>query len=609
LYLVIYIRANLAPPINENDPSTLQGMRDYLARKQYGTEDLLLTFIYRKADFWQYQIHKMYTRYFGWQFIGKGTMLDFRDRVIEIISLKGLYGLPFFVGLWGALHHFTKDWRRAVAVLVLFIITGYAIILYLNQPDPQPRERDYSFVGSFFAFAIWVGIGMAGIFEGFGQLLAKKPKLKMIAYGFIGLLLCVIVPINLYAFNRESHDRRGNFVAYDYSYNILESCEKDAIIFTNGDNDTFPLWFLQEVYGIRKDVRVVNLSLLNTHWYIKQLREQEPKVPIKMSDQAIENLSYQGWETKLVGVSIPLDIREKEIAYRESLDPNFDEKRVPKMVTFSLSPTFPADNPRVLRVQDLMVMRILELSQWKRPVYFAVTVARNNMMGLDRFLRMDGLAYKIVPYPRGVIEPDKLKDNLLNKFQYRGLDDEDVYFNVNIVKLLQNYRSAYIQLIRYFLNQGEKEEASAILDEMSRKIPASHIPYSHERLAVMVADFYKRVGRSPEADKQKDYILPGSGLSHKERLVMQSYHAQAMKDWDQAESYLLQLVEENANDVEAVSELLRMYHLSKQYEKGIEILERWLQRNPGDSNARKQLDLLRSMAGDQSSGIASGQDK
>ena len=185
--------------------------------------------------------------------------------------------------------------------------------------------------------------------------------------------------------------------------------------------------------------------------------------------------------------------------------------------------------------------------------------------------------------------------------------DEDVYFNVNIIKLLQNYRSAYIQLIRHFLNRGQKDDASNLLDEMSRKIPANHVPYSHERLAVMVADFYKRVGRSPEADKQREFILPGTGLSNKERLLLQSYHAQAMKDWDQAEEYLLQLVEEDANDAEAVSELLRMYHHSKQYEKGIEILENWLQRNPGDPNARKQLDLLRSMVSDQSAGIVPDQ--
>ncbi|HEX9935429.1 MAG TPA: DUF2723 domain-containing protein, partial [bacterium] len=162
-YLMIYMRARLHPPINENDPSTWKGMSDYLNRKQYGEDSMVLTFLYRKAEFWRYQIQMMYTRYFGWQFIGKGLMLDNQDRIIDIISFRGLYGLPFLVGLWGMVHHFAKDWKRALAVMVLFFMTGYAIIMYLNQPDPQPRERDYSYVGSFFAFALWIGIGVAAM--------------------------------------------------------------------------------------------------------------------------------------------------------------------------------------------------------------------------------------------------------------------------------------------------------------------------------------------------------------------------------------------------------------------------------------------------------------
>ena len=304
-YLVIYIRAGLAPPINENDPSTPRAMLDYLARKQYGTDDLLLTFIHRKADFWRYQIHQMYTRYFGWQFIGKGIQLDSLDRIVETISFRGLYGLPFLIGLWGSVHHFFKDWKRAVAVLVLFFLMGLGIVLYVNQPDPQPRERDYSYVGSFFAFALWIGIGMVGILEWLMDILRDRGRMKLIvSYGVVVLLL-LVVPINMLAFNYHSHDRSRNYVAWDYSYNILQSCEPDGIVFTNGDNDTFPLWYLQEVEGIRKDVRVICLSLLNTQWYIKQLRDQEPKVPMNLSDRAIEKLFPIGWETSQVGVSVP----------------------------------------------------------------------------------------------------------------------------------------------------------------------------------------------------------------------------------------------------------------------------------------------------------------
>ncbi len=597
LYAVIYIRAGLDPPINENDPSTLNAMMDYLQRKQYGEHDLLLTFFHRNADFWNYQVNKMYTRYFGWQFIGKGPTMDYYDRIVEVISFKGLYGLPFIVGLWGAIHHFSKDWKRALAVGVLFILTGYAIIIYLNQPDPQPRERDYSYVGSFYAFALWIGTGIAGILESVESAVRKKGVLKNAAFGLAIMLLFIAVPLNLYAFNRESHNRRGNYVPYDYSYNILETCEKDGIVFTNGDNDTFPLWFLQEVYGVRKDVRVVNLSLLNTTWYIKQLRDQEPRIPIDLSDRVIDELSYIEWETQEVGIRLNEKVRQEELERRRALRLSLRIEDIPVYQRFSLSPTYPTENPRVLRVQDLMVLRILEGVNWRKPVYFAVTVSRDNMIGLDRHLRMDGLAYQVRPFPvQREVEPDFLKSNLLNKFEYRNLDNPEVYYDTNTIKLLQNYRSAFLQLIRYYIDNGLKEEASRMLDEMATRIPAQVIPYSHERLALLVAELYRRVGRAPEAEKQIDFVIPGTALSERERLILRSQYAQVMGEWEQAEQIFLEIIEENPNDVEAISELIHVYELSRQYGKAVRILEQWLRLNPGDLSASKMLERYRKMA-------------
>ena len=240
--------------------------------------------------FWNYQVVKMYNRYFSWQFIG---FEEGRDEEKDGWSLN-FFGIPFILGMIGMVYQFRRDPQHALAVLALFFVTGLAIVLYLNQPDPQPRERDYSYVGSFFAFAIWIGLGYAAIIEMIKENLAKKGEgIKELATPVMAsvlILVLLISPVQMLAQNFHSHNRSGNYVAWDYSYNILASCEPNGILFTNGDNDTFPLWYLQEVEEIRTDVRIVNLSLLNTDWYIKQLKELDPTVKITLNDLQIEQI-------------------------------------------------------------------------------------------------------------------------------------------------------------------------------------------------------------------------------------------------------------------------------------------------------------------------------
>lgn len=591
-YLIIYIRANQAPPINENDPSTLQGMMDYLARKQYGTEDLMLTFWHRKADFMRYQIHTMYTRYFAWQFIGKGVMMDARDRIIDIISFRGLYGLPFLVGLWGAVHHFFKDWKRAIAILLLFILTGYAILIYLNQPDPQPRERDYSYVGSFFAFALWIGIGMAGIFEQISEALKNRKSLfKWIAYGVAGLVLFVAVPVNLFAFNFEDHDRSGNYVAYDYSYNILQSCEENAILFTNGDNDTFPLWFLQEVVGVRTDVRVVNLSLLNTHWYIKQLRDFEPQIPLTLgkraySDKRIEQLTPIPWKKQKVKIPVP-DSIVREVKENPGVD--VIKWGVSNNITWELKPTYVVGSYKMLRVQDLMILRILQTVQWKRPVYFAVTVSEDNKMGMNDYLRMDGLTFKVLPYKVKSVDPELLKDNLYNKYQYRGLTDKTVHFNVATKKLLQNYRSAFLQLSVYYLQNGENDKAQEVLEKMGEVMPDDVIPYNDERSALYYTDIMKQVGIEVDLDEQLNKIIKGRYLGTQEQIWLSSYYTQVFGEYDRAEALLLSVLEKSPSNVQALSALGQTYKKSGNYQQAIQIFERLQMQYPGDKGLEGEI--------------------
>jgi len=591
-YTLIYVRANLAPPINENDPSTFERMMNYLERKQYGEEDLLLTFLYRKAEFWSYQINKMYVRYFGWQFIGKGIMLDNHDRIIKIISFRGLYGVPFLIGLWGVIHHFYRDWKRAVAVAVLFILTGLAIIIYLNQPDPQPRERDYSYVGSFFAFALWIGIGFAGILEWIAEYIKDNLKLKKIVYVAVALILFIAVPVNMYAFNRTSHSRAGNYVAYDYSHNILESCEPNAIVFTNGDNDTFPLWFLQEVYGIRKDVRVVNLSLLNTHWYIKQLRDEEPKIPIGLSDEIIHTLYAMPWKTQKVEIPVPEDVVGN---LKRDLKPEIAET-VSSDFTFTLKPTFNTGGGKGIRVQDLMILRILQSVQWRRPVYFAMTVSSQNKIGLDRNLRLDGLTFKVVPYKVQEIEAEKLEANLLNKFLYRGLDDHSVYYNTNIQNLLQNYRSSFLELVRHHLERGDKEKAAELLTKMSEIIPDTHVPYSDRRQALIISDMYSRAGMDPLFEERSKRIIEGHVPSIQEQTWLAGYYSQVLQEWDMAEELYRQIIEYDPNSAEAFAGLFQVYKASGQTAKAAGLLEDWLMRHPNDRGARTELENLKKNA-------------
>jgi len=237
---------------------------------------------------WNYQIKEMYLRYFAWQFIGKeydneNFSWHRNERISDAEPISNInwshYGIPFSLifGIIGMIYHFIRDPRRAFSILILFIVTGLAIILYLNQYDPQPRERDYSYVGSFFAFSIWIGIGCMALFDlciYLFNLIKEKStdnRVALIPIISISLTLLIVMPMNQLIRDYHYHDRKGNYAASDYGYNLLNSCEPYSILFTNGDNDTFPLWYAQEVDNIRPDVRVINLSLLNTSWYINQI--------------------------------------------------------------------------------------------------------------------------------------------------------------------------------------------------------------------------------------------------------------------------------------------------------------------------------------------------
>jgi hypothetical protein len=594
-YAMIYIRSNLDPAIDENDPETVERFIYYIEREQYGDQSITdRTRAWQESPnaknykstgeyFWKYQVNKMYNRYFLWQFVGL-------DKNEEDVNWKQLYAIPLLLGLLGMYWQFRRDPKRALAVLALFFMTGLAIVLYLNQPDPQPRERDYSYVGSFFAFAIWIGLGYAGLIDVLqGQGNGKKQKenntvpLLFVAVFVVTLLAA---PVLMLARNYDSHTRRGQYIAWDYSYNMLQSCAPNAILITNGDNDTFPLWYLQEVDSVRRDIRIVNLSLLNTDWYIKQMQDFEPKVPMNLSAEEIDQLGLVKWEKRKLTIDIPEEYSQRETREFQDYSKRTDLKP-PASISFEVRPTINTPYGSALRIQDYMVLRIMNANKWRKPVYFAVTVARNNMLSeLQEYMRMDGLSLKVVPYKNWEISPADMERNLIDLFQYRGLQDPDVYYDNNIMGLLQNYRTAFLQLAEYYIQDNNLEKVNSLLSTMEEKIPSKVIPWTNQYLK-MIRDSYSFI-----AERQPVDSLLGQNYREQELMII-GQNLLRINNYNSAEKIFDFIYQSNPNNVQALSLLVIALEKAQNYTKGVSILENWLLRNPKDTQAQLKLDSFK----------------
>jgi len=542
-YALVIIRSQAAPPIDENDPSTLTDFVKYLSRDQYGSAPLLMGYSYNDRTgtidrsqeklfprrhsgqgrhlqyyanfdsdwdfFWSYQVNHMYLRYFNWNFIGRDSDIQdaswisgFSDSRHKHNPAHSYYFfLPFIFGLIGLIYHFQKDWRRGLSVLALFILTGLAIIFYLNQTPFEPRERDYAYAGSFFAFSIWVGLGATGILEMIKQYLSGS---RAVSYGVLALMLAT-VPAWMGFQNYPSHDRSERFVARDYAYNLLNSVEPNAMIFTNGDNDTFPLWYLQEVEGIRTDVRVVCLSLLNTDWYIKQMRDRQTHesrpLPITFTDEEIEKITTEFELYRPQEISVPVNKELLRSAFEGNADEMIDMQVTPMLqdqiqsaVPFSI-PVEELDDEATwylegrsagrdqqgnqrhyLQAQDIVALEIIEQNQWLRPVYFANTVAGDSQLGLQDYFQFEGKAFRVVPKERpntgqfGYIDPEVHADRLAG-FEFNNWNSPTVYFDENIRRMLSNYRYGFTQLADTYIRRGELEKAAYWLKYGEDKIP------------------------------------------------------------------------------------------------------------------------------------------
>ncbi len=512
-YGLIFIRSASDPPIDENDPENLEAIVSYLKREQYGTAPLFPRMhspmpehrrVYSRYSsdsdfFFSYQLGHMYFRYFLWNFVGKtsdvqdaGWTAGFSEppkthaqlSPSERNSRNVYFALPLLLGLFGLMYHFMRDWRRAMAVGVLFFLTGVGVIMYLNQTPMQPRERDYSYVGSFFAFSIWIGIGATGVIELATEGLKRGALKTQAVAAAVALAILLFVPIWVAKENYDDHDRSGRYVATDYAYNLLMSLEPNAIVFTNGDNDTFPLWYMQEVEGVRQDVRVVCLSLLNTKWYIRQLRDQWSRdsapLPMSYSDDRIEQLSVAPWQPQDIRLPVRLDevMNQPSPAVRSE-----DVDLVQSPMTWRFEGRPYSDQFNMLYVADQAALDIIVENAkraWERPIYFANTTSRDGQLGLQRYFQAEGLAYRLVPIPQedgfqGRVIP-ALSYERYQRFRFTGLNDPSVHFDENIRRMIDNYRLTFSHAAEQMVVEGDREDGLAMLTDLMEKIPFETIP-------------------------------------------------------------------------------------------------------------------------------------
>jgi len=496
-------------------------------------------FISNLRFFFSYQLGHMYFRYFMWNFSGRQndtqgfggplngnwiTGINFLDKILiggsnkempeemkQIPSRNTYFLLPFLLGIVGAMFHGKKQSKDFSIVLLLFIMTGIAIVVYLNQTPVQPRERDYAYAGSFYAFAIWVGLGVLGLIDLAGKRLKNTPGAILVT-----LLSLVLVPGLMAKENWNDHDRSGRYTARDIAYDYLNSCEPNAILFTGGDNDTFPLWYAQEVEGIRTDVRVVNLMLLNMDWYIDQMKnkayESEP-LPLTMkSSQYINGTRdavpildqyQQSFDIRDIIEFVVSDLKDTKLPPQYGRNIDF----VPSRNYYILVDTAKvvANGTVKRKNKDLIVNRIdgklagnyltksnlaaldmIANNNWNRPIYFVASNATDEL-GLSNYLQLDGLAYRLVPistktgsnFELGRIDTDIMYENLMNKFKYGRMNEDDVYldnFHIRTLSVIR-LRFRFMRLANQLAAEGDFERAEQVLDRIMELTPHKNVPY------------------------------------------------------------------------------------------------------------------------------------
>ncbi len=583
-------------PLDNSNPDNMERLLSYLNREQYGEQPLIMPRRYLKDGMhdrtwknyssdmefmWKYQINHMFNRYLFWQYIGRaGYNQD------DGVDFSKFYAIPFILGLFGMFYHFRKDWKLAFVFFSMFILMGVVTALYQNQQDPQPRERDYFYEGAFYVYSLWVGLGIFGIIELIKEKIQSKALVPITAV--ILLFSFLFVPLNMLRVNYHYQSRADNFFPFDYAYNLLQSCDKNAILFTNGDNDTFPLWCLQAVYGIRQDVTLVNLSLAQADWYVIQLKNERPygslPVPFTYTNDQLSKVAKQGYmiwdENKLVSLEIP------EKAFPDSVRKKFG---ITDKLIFKVPATIrQRDNNQVitaLKSSDLFMLDILKANKWERPIYYSVTVSPENYLGLNEYLMVEGMAQKLYPYKVSTngmaslpVDIEKMKMNLFvdrdvvpspnpqSGFRFRNLD-KDIFFDDVQIRMIEMYRTLYTWFVSALIDDPTKYDlARTALEKMEKNIPKELIEMDY-RQKYNIAMFYHRLG---DNKKFEEYATD----AYKEA------YAQRIGNKSNLQSYY--------NPYRIIFDILEA---RGDYKTELEILK---ELNPNDPSVKQKIDMINS---------------
>ncbi len=540
--LFIPIRSSLDPAIDENDPDDWVSFKGFLERKQYGAESMISRMFYRRGS-WANQFGAKERMGF-WGF--------FREQYMERVWI-----IPLLLGLFGIWEQIRRRKREGVVLLFLLLACTVGLVLYMNfadgtKPDKitgeiihiEVRDRDYFFLPGFMFFALIMGLGVSALLAGLGSWFEKvKPTLAKPLVGVLSLIILALPIMPLQRGFTSHNNRSNNYLPYDYAYNLLNSCDKDAILFTNGDNDTFPLWFLQNVEKIRQDVRVVNLSLINTKWYIKQMKHQW-KVPISFTDKEIDRMGY----------------------------------------------TRTADG-KVLRPQDQMIDNILESNKWRYPIYFAVTVAGDNRLykgkPIDDHLRMEGMAYRVVKEEgKLLVEPDIMRNKLFEVFKFRGVGDPSVYKDENDHRLLANYTSCFLGLADTLRRAKQYQEAIEVANRVSALLPYDWKPYAY--LLQLYAESEQPDDSVQKVIERAEKMVKRTKALAQEQLVERlyfnlGYTYKQRGETQKAIDSMNKILSINKNFRPALEALVSIYYAEKDKESLTQLLETWVANNPEDT--------------------------
>ncbi len=502
--------------------------------------------------FFSYQLNYMYWRYFMWNFCGRQndlqghgeidhgnwiTGISFIDNLMlgdqskmpdSLKNNKGhnvYYMLPLLLGILGLLWQLSQGKKGSQSfwlTFTLFFMTGIAIVLYLNQTPYQPRERDYAYAGSFYAFSIWIGLGVMGLVKLLRKVLPAMPA------AIIAVLLTLSVPTLMAQQNWDDHDRSGRYTCRDFGANYLNSCAPNSIYFCNGDNDTFPVWYNMEVEGENTDMRACNLSYLSTDWYIDQMkRGAYESAPLPISWERKDYVSGHLDISRVIdhpqfGGSMPLSQALELVRVPELIDENgygtifasnmevpIDKEQVVATGTVKaenadqIVDTMNIKLKRIVSKSDMMLLEMINTNNWERPMYFATTIGSQFYPeDLEKYFQLEGLCYRLVPIKNSGngrnVNTEAMYENLMHRFRFGGIENPDIYLDETVMRQCRTHRMLFAFLAEALIDEGQDDKALEVLDYCMKVIPTTTVP--NDYYSTMLADCYYRLGEFEKGD-------------------------------------------------------------------------------------------------------------